>query len=214
MKKQGTVVRWDEARGFGFIRSSASTADVFFHVRDFKSTRANNSPQPGLAVSFEEIHVGGKGPRGMAVQALSDSTAAPRDEPGPARRPQPRERDASGRSWGAWLALTLMFAYAAVVIWGVRSHHLAWWLLAVLPLLSLFTFFAYWQDKYAAQQGRWRISEDTLHLWSLAGGWPGGWVAQQVLRHKSRKPSFQATYRATTVLHCAALAGWLWWSSR
>jgi hypothetical protein len=27
MRKQGTVTRWDEAKGFGFIHSPASTAD-------------------------------------------------------------------------------------------------------------------------------------------------------------------------------------------
>jgi uncharacterized membrane protein YsdA (DUF1294 family) len=66
----------------------------------------------------------------------------------------------------------------------------------------------------AAQQGRWRIREDTLHFWSLAGGWAGAWFAQQVLRHKSRKASFLASYWGTVVLHCAALAGWLGWSAR
>ena len=65
MKKEGTVVRWDATRGFGFIRSPATDADIFFHARDMKSADA---PQAGLAVTFEEIHVGGKGPRAVAVQ--------------------------------------------------------------------------------------------------------------------------------------------------
>jgi len=86
----------------------------------------------------------------------------------------------------------------------------------VLPasvLLNLATFFAYWQDKHAAQQGRWRIKEETLHLWSLAGGWGGAWLAQQVLRHKSVKASFRATYRLTVMTHCGTALG-IWWFLR
>ena len=66
MQKQGTVVRWNAERAFGFIRSPASAADVFFHVRDY---RGATPPREGLAVVFEEIRGGDKGPRATAVQA-------------------------------------------------------------------------------------------------------------------------------------------------
>jgi uncharacterized membrane protein YsdA (DUF1294 family) len=49
--------------------------------------------------------------------------------------------------------------------------------------------------------GKWRIKEDTLHVWSLAGGWPGAWFAQQVLRHKSRKESFRQAPRLLRSLY-------------
>lgn len=104
-----------------------------------------------------------------------------------------------------------MLTYAALVAWGVWSRHLPWWVLPGLFVVNVFSFFAYWLDKYAASQGEWRISESTLHLWSLAGGWPGAWLAQQVLRHKSSKPSFRQAYWATVVLNCAALGAWIGW---
>ena len=106
-----------------------------------------------------------------------------------------------------------MFAYGLAVAWLVWQGQLPWWVLLASLLLNLFAFFAYWQDKYAAQQGRWRIPENTLHLWSLAGGWGGAWVAQQVLRHKTSKASFRVTYRATVAVHCAGVLG-LWWALR
>ena len=74
MQKQGTVIRWDATRAFGFIRSPDTSADVFFHVRDFKGAAA---PREGLAVVYEEIHVGGKGPRAMAVHPAAHQGAAP-----------------------------------------------------------------------------------------------------------------------------------------
>jgi uncharacterized membrane protein YsdA (DUF1294 family) len=115
---------------------------------------------------------------------------------------------------GTVVAPALMLAYAALILWAVWTRRLPWWLLAALPVLNVTTFFAYWQDKYAAEQGRWRVREDTLHLFSLAGGWPGAWLAQQILRHKSRKAEFRATYWLTVTLHCAAAGGWLWWATR
>ena len=90
MNKQGTIVRWDAERGFGFVRSPGATADVFFHIRDFPGGSA--APAEGLEVRFEEIHVGGKGPRAMAVSPLEYVDP---------RRPPPREasrrRDGSRR---------------------------------------------------------------------------------------------------------------------
>ena len=74
MQKTGQITRWDAERAFGFIRSPDSVADVFFHVRDFQGPAA---PRMGMAVVFEEIHVGGKGPRAMAVRPSAQAVGAP-----------------------------------------------------------------------------------------------------------------------------------------
>ena len=63
-------------------------------------------------------------------------------------------------------------------------------------------------DKSAARKGAWRTQESTLHLLSLAGGWPGALVAQQKLRHKSRKQSFRFVFWVTVLLNCGAFV-WL-----
>ena len=70
---------------------------------------------------------------------------------------------------------------------------------------SVAAFVAYGVDKSAAQRGRWRTPESTLHVLSLIGGWPGALVAQRVFRHKSRKQSFRAAFYFTAVLNCMAL---------
>ncbi|MDP3638593.1 MAG: DUF1294 domain-containing protein, partial [Azonexus sp.] len=67
---------------------------------------------------------------------------------------------------------------------------------------------AYALDKSAAQGGRWRTQESTLHLLALIGGWPGALIAQNRLRHKSRKTSFQLVFWMTVLLNCGGL-GWL-----
>lgn len=215
MRKEGTIVRWDGVRGFGFIRSGSVAQDVFLHVRDYRAPEGD-TPREGLRVTFEEIHVGGKGPRAVGVQPIAAARAS-NTHPAAARRPSPvRNQPArqSGRAphSGAWLALPLMVAYGIALAWLVWQRQLPWWVLPASFLLNVATFFAYWQDKHAAQRRRWRIREDTLHLWSLAGGWGGAWFAQQILRHKSVKASFRITYWTTVVAHCGAMWGFWWFS--
>jgi len=213
MKKQGTVIRWDSERGFGFIRSPQTSADIFFHIRDFRGADPA-ALRIGLAVTFEELHVGGKGPRAVAVQDSSARAAAP-----PARaarrsapsRPQPPARTApTASSAGTWLTLVLMTGYAAVLGWAVWLRHLPWWVLAASLLLNMATFFVYWLDKYAAQQRHWRTPEVHLHAWALAGGWGGAWWAQRILRHKISKESFMSQYWLAAIVHCAVVGVWLW----
>lgn len=211
MQKTGTVVRWEADRGFGFIRSPQTDADVFFHVRDF---RGPGTPQAGMAVRYEEIHVGGKGPRAMAVSACEPARkhAQPDVAPRTLAPAQRGGRPASTRPKAVaprdpWLRPVLWVAvvWAMGLGWAMASGHLPKWVLPAWLALNLWTFAVYWRDKWAAQRGHWRTPENTLHLWSLLGGWPMARIAQQVLRHKSAKASFQRTYWLTAALHVAAV---------
>jgi uncharacterized membrane protein YsdA (DUF1294 family) len=60
-------------------------------------------------------------------------------------------------------------------------------------------------DKSAAERGRWRTSESTLHILAIADGWPGALIAQSIFRHKSRKRTFQTAFVWTAAVNCAAL---------
>lgn len=216
MRPTGTVRQWDAARGFGFIRTQDSQ-DVFFHVRDW---RAGFEPQVGTAVQFERIEVGGKGPRAMAVQPVGAGAGrASRRPAGPTRdarrgvdarpaaaRRRPGSRAPSGLGAAWWVALLL---WAALLAFGLAMHRLPAWLMAALAVLNLATFVAYGIDKRAAEAGRQRTPENTLHLVALLGGWPAARVAQHRLRHKSSKAEFLRVYAATVVAHLALLAAWV-----
>ena len=107
----------------------------------------------------------------------------------------------SGFSYGAllvWLVLML----GCAVVWSVPR-----WLWLGYAGLSIVTFLTYWQDKWAAQKGNWRTPEKTLQMLALAGGWPGAVLAQQWLRHKSSKTSFQLQFWCMVLLN---VAGVLW----
>jgi uncharacterized membrane protein YsdA (DUF1294 family) len=81
-------------------------------------------------------------------------------------------------------------------------------ILALYLIASIVTFIAYSFDKSAAQNDEWRTQESTLHFFALVGGWPGALTAQKLLRHKSRKQSFQIVFWATVIINCGIL-GWL-----
>jgi uncharacterized membrane protein YsdA (DUF1294 family) len=85
--------------------------------------------------------------------------------------------------------------------------HRTFLLVAVYCVASLVTYIVYAIDKNAARKGAWRVPEAQLHLLALIGGWPGAMVAQQMLRHKSKKPSFRFVFWITVFLNGAGTAG-------
>ncbi len=71
----------------------------------------------------------------------------------------------------------------------------------IFTVVSLLTYLAYAKDKSAASKGEWRVPEKTLHLLSLFFGWPGAMIAQERLRHKTKKVSFRITFWMTVILN-------------
>lgn len=75
------------------------------------------------------------------------------------------------------------------------------WVGAYAALLSALTYWVYARDKKRAKQGEWRIPEIQLHLLELLGGWPGAFLGQQRLRHKSAKRSYQFVFWIIVLLY-------------
>lgn len=80
----------------------------------------------------------------------------------------------------------------------------------VYGLMSLICFIAYYRDKQFAIKGQPRTPEARLHLYEVLGGWPGGLLAQRLIRHKNRKLSYQLVFWLIVLLHLA-LAGLVLW---
>ena len=75
--------------------------------------------------------------------------------------------------------------------------------LLIYLVMSVLAFGLYWYDKQQAKAGQWRTPEKVLHGVELLGGWPGACVAQQLLRHKTRKVSFQLWFWLIVAVHQA-----------
>jgi CspA family cold shock protein len=60
---KGTIARWFDYRGFGFINIEGQEKDIFVHTTDIKGA----SPQVGDSVEFE-VQESTKGPRAINVE--------------------------------------------------------------------------------------------------------------------------------------------------
>ncbi|MGM9480850.1 DUF1294 domain-containing protein [Roseateles sp. NT4] len=182
-RQTGTLVQWDDAKGYGFIAPDGGAARLFVHIHAFAARPQR--PVVGERLSFAAGRDAQGKPRALVVRPIKvpAAPAAPRD----------RQR-----------VLLLIPAFAGLVLtvhllWGVPN-----WLWGIYSAMSMASFIVYALDKRAARRGDWRVGENTLHALSLACGWPGALLAQQLLRHKSVKPAFRRVYWATVVLNVAA----------
>ena len=111
------------------------------------------------------------------------------------------------------LALGVTLAFLAVVAALVGFGRMPVAIAGFYLTLSLITFGLYGLDKSAARKGQWRIAEARLHLFQVAGGWPGALLAQQWFRHKTRKQPFQFIFWCTVLVNGGVLV-WLVMTNR
>ena len=82
-------------------------------------------------------------------------------------------------------------------------------MLVILAVLygaaSIAAFFFHAWDKRAARRGGRRIAGRDLQLLALCCGWPGAWLAQQVLRHKTQKKRFRLVFFLLATTNCLLL---------
>lgn len=187
MRYQGRITTWKDDKGFGFITPNGGGEGVFLHISAF----SNRQRRPaGSELVTYELKVDGKGRAQAAAVAFVGEKPIRSAPPGRSRIP-----------------LIFTICFLAFVVVAVVAGRLPGVVLALYLIASLVAFFAYAFDKSAAARNQWRTQESTLHLFALLGGWPGALAAQRLLRHKSAKASFQATFWVTVVLNCGAI-GW------
>jgi uncharacterized membrane protein YsdA (DUF1294 family)/cold shock CspA family protein len=193
MRFTGTLKTWNDGRGFGFVVPFEGGQEVFVHIKAFPS--GTGRPTVGQVLTFE-VETGSDGKKkARAVQYLVRAKTSPR----------PRVEFHARWTLPRKLAIPLFVGIYALVVWR--------WGFSLPVLLSYFglslvAFFLYAVDKSAAKSGRRRTSEKTLHLFSLAGGWPGALVAQQLLRHKTSKQSFIYAFWFTVLVNVGAFVAW------
>jgi uncharacterized membrane protein YsdA (DUF1294 family)/cold shock CspA family protein len=210
VSQRGTLSSWDDARGFGFIETSTGRR-VFVHISAFESPARR--PRVGDQIAFERVAGPDGRPRAQRARLEASVTADGmlRGNRMPGDRPPASPRGRRGRPGVLPLLLVAAFALflvLAVTIWGASR-----WYAVLYVGMSAVAFVMYRWDKRAAMRGDWRTSESTLQAAALLGGWPGAVLAQQLLRHKNRKVSFQLVFWLLVIINLGAFVVLVWRSA-
>ena len=185
MRQKGKIAAWNDDKGFGFIEPFNGGSRVFIHIKALGNR--NRRPEQGNVVTYS-VTKDSQGRTRAANATLAGDKFV---------KKEPRKTSVSA----ILFALIFVGGVGASVATGALALQILYWYLGA----SFVTYFVYAWDKSAAQKGGWRTSEKTLFLFGLAGGWPGALIAQQTLRHKSKKTSFRVTFAATVIFNCAGL---------
>ena len=188
MRSKGRLLNWNDAKAFGFIAPNDGSEHVFIHKTAFSNR--SRIPRINDVITFSTTK--DKQGRHCAANATFSGEVLIKKQP------------KSKSNFSIYLSLLFLTGIVVAFVLGRLPINL----LFVYCIASMLTFFTYAFDKSKAKHGKWRTSENTLHILSLAGGWPGAAIAQQTLRHKSQKREFRITFWLTVMVNCGALA-WL-----
>ena len=190
MKLQGKVLNWNDEKGYGFAEPLGGGDHVFVHIKAFKSR--SRRPVNGDVIYFEVARQNDNRYKATNIKFAGDVKASSN-----------RNKATSRVTFGT----SITFIFFIVLLGSVFTEKLPAIVFGYYVVISFVTFIVYLTDKSAAKNGRWRTKESTLHLFSIIGGWPGAYAAQQKLRHKSSKEEFKGVFWATVFLN---LCGFFW----
>ncbi|EIO3966856.1 cold shock and DUF1294 domain-containing protein [Vibrio parahaemolyticus] len=183
---KGQILEWNDSKGYGFISVIGDEQKVFIHVSSIKNR--GRRPKLNDSVTFE-VTKDSKGRLNAENVVIEGVNGFP---------------------------LTVLFGFsflvaasASVIVFNGQLL-----LIPVYLILSTFTYLMFAWDKQAAQNGRWRTPENTLHFLSLIGGWPGALLAQFQLRHKSKKQPFKFMLWVTIALNVSCFVWLLTYSGK
>lgn len=190
MRVKGTLVEWNDDRGFGFVEAAGGGARAFCHISQF-AFRSRRRPMVGERVTYELS----RDERGRLRAAQIQPVTAPR---------RPKEERTPLRM-SPCLAVFFSVMFLSILAGMAITGRLPWIVPIAYVVASVMALVTYALDKSAAMKGRWRTQESTLHLLALLGGWPGAWISQLLFRHKTRKGSFIASFVLSVLLNLAAV---------
>ncbi|MEJ1377840.1 MAG: cold shock and DUF1294 domain-containing protein [Candidatus Sedimenticola sp. (ex Thyasira tokunagai)] len=188
MRTKGKLTSWNGGKGYGFISPMSGGKQIFVHIKAFSNR--SRQPETGQIITYEVSS--DKQGRPCAAKATMTGDKLQRNK-----------KKNSGLP-----SIVVAAIFLVIVTVSVLADKLPLIILSVYVGLSILTYFLYAVDKSAAKKGAWRTQESTLHLFALAGGWPGALIAQQKLRHKSKKEEFRFVFLITVVLNCGIFV-WL-----
>jgi len=197
MRRSGELVQWNNKGGYGFVRDDTGR-DYYVHI---SKVAAGSRPRIGDLVSFETA-IGRKGRLSAVDLSITQST-----DPSPQLTLRDvKQARASVSRYKLGLRTAAATLMTLLILWAIGTDRAPLWLGLVYVGMGAASALLYRFDKLYAITGKYRVSENNLHVVDLGFGIIGGLAAQEVYRHKTVKPSFVATTWVITLFHTLALA--------
>mgnify|MGYP006086829861 CR=1 FL=1 len=188
MRFQGIIESWNDDKGFGFVEHNGSGQRAFVHIKAFKIRPRR--PVTGDVITYELVREKDNRYRAEKIRFTDAAHST--------------SKGTNGKS-NNYFGTTLTLIVCAWLLFSTVTGKLPLMVTGIYLVVSLITFIAYAIDKSAAKNGRWRTQENTLHTLALIGGWPGAFMAQNSLRHKSSKAEFKRAYWLTVLVNLGGL---------
>lgn len=190
---KGKLKVWKDDKGFGFIKPDHGKEEVFLHISALKDNRYR--PQVGDVINYQ-ITVDKDG-KTRACNAYIEGIN-------------------SQKITTNLMLMAQVILLSLIPLWGsinlvIQKNMIP---LILYILMSIITFFLYKHDKYSAKQGDWRISEGNLHFCEFMGGWIGAFIAQQTIKHKNSKQSYQFIFWIIVSVHLIIWSDWLFFDGK
>lgn len=177
---KGTIVKFDPARGYGFIRSSGLERDIFVHIGDISTRTALGV---GQTVTFD-VEMTSKGARAVRVK-LGRQSWSPR---------------------AVFLSIAAgIGVFLTLITISLTDIH---WFAAYLLGVNTSTLFLYGYDKLISNSTALRVPEKVLLMMAACGGSPAALVGQIFFRHKTsvRKREFRLRLAAILLVQLVVTA--------
>lgn len=209
MELRGQLKSWNDKKGFGFIRPEQGGEDIFAHISAMRGPRR---PMQGDRVLYlRERDKGGRlhathirldAPLSLDEPATRGKPATPTYQSARPTKPELRNRHKGATRQPVFRLVGLILLCVLPTLGTLRlAEQDNYWPVLAYLVGSLVAFGLYLHDKRSALRSGWRTPEARLHLIELFGGWPGALLAQQLLRHKTRKFSFQLVFWLIVMAH-------------
>ena len=185
MRFKGILTKWNDDKGYGFITPLGGKKEIFVHVTEFKGRPSINDK---IVYTLSKDKHG----RICAINAIRFN-----------KTKLTFEKEESNNI--SILSIFFISIFYLMLFYFSTKGTLKISIIPYYISMGILTFFIYSADKDYAKEGRWRISEKNLHILSIIGGWTGALIAQNKLRHKSSKSSFQIIFLFTVLLNLILL---------
>ncbi|MBD3798135.1 MAG: cold shock and DUF1294 domain-containing protein [Campylobacterales bacterium] len=218
LKKKGKVIKWDDAKGFGFILPEDSKQHIFVHIKSF----IDRSLRPSLNEEVTYTIFKDKDGRQSAINVSRVTDKLLKNKQKNIRtkknitlksiantvnkNPNSQHKiDYKSTHTIGIFHIIFILSFLAFLLFSFIDGKLPFLIIIFYGLMSIITYFMYSTDKSKAIIEEYRIQEKKLHMLSFIGGWIGAMIAQQRFRHKTKKSSFQIVFWITVFLNISVL---------